>query len=73
MAAITALSMIAKQFGVNRVVTGIKIPHPCGDPHAPPEVDKGLRRAVVTAALSLLQRDVEGPTVLRPNIIHRSG
>ena len=65
--------MIAEQLGANRIVTGINIPHPCGDPHMSSEVDKGLRRAIVKCALIALQTVVDGPTVLVPNIIHTSG
>jgi len=34
-ALITAMTMVGKQIGTNRVVNGIKIPHPCGDPSLP--------------------------------------
>jgi hypothetical protein len=34
---------MGKQLGVNRVIVGTKIPHPCGDPTLPPEADKMLK------------------------------
>ena len=63
---ITALTQVAKQAGANRVVFGTNIPHPCGDPNEPPEVDHRIRRAIVECALDLLQTDVEAPTVFVP-------
>jgi glycine reductase len=71
---ITAMAMLAKQFGANRIIaTGTKIPHPCGDPNLPAEGDKALRREIVKCALGALETDVEGPTVLVPNVTCTSG
>ena len=70
---ITAMSMMAKQLGANRIITGTKIPHPCGDPTLSPEADQALRRAIVNCALEVLQRDVEGPTVFAPDVTFTSG
>ncbi len=70
---ITAMAMMAKQLGANRIVAGTKIPHPCGDPNLPPEADKALRREIVTCALKALQTDVNGPTVWAPEISYTSG
>ena len=73
MAFITAMSTMAKQLGVNRIVTGTKIPHPCGDPNLPAEADKALRREIVKCALATLQTDVSGPTIFTPNITYTAG
>ncbi len=70
---ITAMSAMAKQLGANRIVTGTKIPHPCGDPTLTPEADRVLRREIVKSALTALQTDVTGPTVFTPNITYTSG
>lgn len=71
---ITAMSLLAKQVGANRVVSGVKVPHPCGDPHAFPETDHALRRRIVEVALDALQTDVDGPTLFTPaNILYTSG
>ncbi len=72
-AMITAMVSVARQIGANRVITGTKIPHPCGDPTLSPEADQALRRAIVNCALEVLQRDVEGPTVFAPDITFTSG
>ncbi len=70
---VTAMSMMAKQLGANRVITGTKIPHPCGDPSLPPEADKALRRKIITCALTALQSDVDGPTIFVPEATFMSG
>ncbi len=70
---ITAMTMLSKQIGANRVVTGTKIPHPCGDPNLSTEDDEALRRAIVHCALDVLQVDVEGPTVFVPDVTFTSG
>lgn len=70
---VTAMSMMAKQLGANRVVTGTKIPHPMGDPSLPPEADKALRRKIVSCALTALQSDVDGPTIFVPDATFMSG
>lgn len=70
---ITAMSMMAKQLGANRVVTGTKIPHPCGDPSLPPAADKALRRKIVDCALTALQSDVDSPTIFVPDATFTSG
>ncbi len=73
MAFVTAMSMLAKQLGVNRVITGIKIPHPCGDPSAPAESDLTLRQEIVRTALEALQKGVEGPTIFVPRVAFTVG
>ena len=67
MAIITAMTMLAKQIGANRIITGVKIPHPCGDPTLPETADLALRREIVNRALGALQTDVSGPTVFVPD------
>ena len=70
---ITAMFSLAKQWGPNRIVSGTKIPHPCGDPELPEEADWALRREVVKSALAALQTDVDGPTVFMPEVTYTSG
>lgn len=61
------MTMVAKQLGANRVISGHKIPHPCGDPALSAEADHALRHALVQCALDALQRDVSSPTIFTPN------
>ncbi len=73
MALITAMTMVAQQLGANRVITGTKIIHPCGDPNLPPADDRAMRLEIVRCALKALQTDVSRPTVFTPNISYTSG
>lgn len=50
--------------GVNRIVQGQAITNPVGDPTLSKEKEKELRRRLILKALELLQKDVEGPTVV---------
>jgi glycine reductase len=62
------MTMMAKQIGANRIVTGIRIPHPCGVPNLPEEQDKAIRREIVKCALKGLKTEVETSTVFNPDI-----
>ena len=73
MAFITAMTKMATQVGANRIVTGTKIPHPCGNPTLPEEADYKSRLEIVKTALRALQTDVTGPTVFEPDITKVSG
>jgi len=61
---ITAIPNIAQMLGVNRIVVGRAVPNPVGDPSLTAEQEKELRRKYVLKALELLQKNVEGPTVV---------
>ena len=61
---ITAIPNIPQMIGVNRVVQGQAITNPVGDPSLTKEQVKELRRRLILKALELLQKDVEGPTVV---------
>lgn len=70
---ITAMSSMAKQLKVNRIVTGTKIPYPCGDPALSADADLMLRRAIIQSCLTALMTTVKGPTVFAPEITVASG
>jgi len=70
---ITAMTKMATQVGANRIVTGVKIPHPCGNPDLSAEADLALRQEIVKCALRALQTDVSGPTVFVPDVTFVSG
>ncbi|MBI4285809.1 MAG: glycine/betaine/sarcosine/D-proline family reductase selenoprotein B [Chloroflexi bacterium] len=63
---ITAMVGMAKQVGAKRIIKGIRIPHPCGNPNLPEEADRALRRRIVSAALKALQTNVAAPTIFEP-------
>jgi betaine reductase len=56
---ITALGPVASDLGANRVVRGVKIPHPCGDPSLDPSGDHALRVGLARAALGALATKLE--------------
>ncbi len=67
-ALISAMYPVAEQVRANRIVKGVSIPHPCGDPSLPAELDARLRREIVETALRALGSDVNGPTLFSPNM-----
>ena len=60
---ITALGPVAADLGANRVVRGVKIPHPCGDPTLEPSGDHALRLGLVREALRALGAKVDKATM----------
>ena len=62
-AMVSALPPVALELGANRVVAGVKIPHPCGEPTADAEHDFAVRRRVVETALGALATPLEKPRV----------
>ena len=63
MALITALTTLAEDVGAPRIVQGIRIPHPCGNPELPPERDRETRRRVILTALKALHTLVQEPSI----------
>lgn len=60
---VTALPTIATMVGANRVIRGIAITNPFGDPERSPASELTLRRAIVEQALTMLESEVEPGTV----------
>jgi len=60
---VTALPTIATMIGANRVVRGVSITSPLGDPGRSPAGELALRRQIVERALELLETEVEPGTV----------
>jgi betaine reductase len=71
--AITAISLLVKQTGASRVVAGVKVPNPCGDPELPPESDRALRKELISCALNTLQTQVKEPTIFTPRVVYTRG
>jgi betaine reductase len=67
-AMISAMYPVAEQVGASRIVKAVAIPHPCGDPSLPAELDGQLRREIITTALKALEATVESSTVFAPKI-----
>ncbi len=53
-ALVSSLVSIALSVGANRIVAGLGIPHPLGDPRLSPAEQKKIRRAIVEKALRAL-------------------
>jgi glycine reductase len=60
---ITALPTIAQMVGANRILHGVAITHPTGDPSRSPADELALRRRIVERAIEMLATDVEPRTV----------
>ena len=67
-ALISAMFPVAQQVRANRIVKGVSIPHPCGDPNLSKELDARLRREIIQTALRALESEVTGPTVFAPPV-----
>jgi glycine reductase len=65
-ALISAMYPVAEQVGASRIVKAVAIPHPCGDPSLPPELDSQLRREIVATALNALEAKVETSRMFTP-------
>ena len=50
--------------GVNRILCGVAVPNPVGNPKLPAEQEKVLRRQFVDKALEMLQTYYEKSTVV---------
>jgi glycine reductase len=54
---------ISLTIGANRIIPGVGIPYPLGDPRLGEDKSKKLRRTLVDRALMALQTEVDGQTV----------
>ena len=61
---ITAIPPIALTVGANRVVRGIAIPHPVGDPREDSATELELRKELLKKALEALSTPITEQTVL---------
>jgi glycine reductase complex component B subunit gamma len=62
-AMISALPPVALELGANRVVRGVKIPHPCGEPGSDSAHDFAVRQEIVSRALAALATPIDRPTI----------
>ena len=60
---ITALPTIAQMVGANRILHGVSIAHPTGDPGLTVGDELALRVRIVARALQMLATEVEPGTV----------
>ena len=62
---VTTLTSLAEEIRANRIVAGVRIPHPVGNPTLTPDKEREVRSAVTRRALEVLTEAVEGPSVFR--------
>jgi glycine/betaine/sarcosine/D-proline reductase family selenoprotein B len=60
---ICSLVSIAQSVGANRIVPGLGIPHPLGDPASNPDEEKRQRKALVERGLKALVTPIAEQTV----------
>ena len=60
---VTALPTIAQMVGANRILRGVSIAHPTGDPSLATSDEAELRRRIVERALEMLAAEVDAGTV----------
>jgi glycine/betaine/sarcosine/D-proline reductase family selenoprotein B len=60
---IATITPISLTIGANRIVPGIGIPHPLGDPKQSAKNQYKLRKSLVRHALRALQTPIEGQTL----------
>jgi len=60
---VTALPTIAQMVGANRILKGVSITHPAGDPSLAVGDEHALRRRLIERALEMLSADVAPGTV----------
>jgi glycine reductase len=54
---------ISQSVGANRIVPGVAIPHPLGDPNLSPEKEKALRLKIVEKSLEALRTPIQNQTI----------
>jgi betaine reductase len=60
---VTALPTIAVMVGANRVLRGVSITHPTGDPSLSVGDERALRKRLLDRALRMLATEVDARTV----------
>jgi glycine reductase complex component B subunit gamma len=60
---VTTLTSLAEEMRANRIVAGVRIPHPLGNPMLTTENESSVRLAVTRRALDALLEPVDGPHV----------
>lgn len=60
---VTALPTIAQMVGANRILRGVAITNPTGDPALEPDDERAMRVSLMRRALQMLATEVEPRTV----------
>ena len=54
-----ALTLVAESTGSNRIIPGVSVLHPVGNPNLDADGERALRRALLESALDILSHPVE--------------
>ena len=57
-----ALTLVAESTGSNRIVPGVSVLHPAGNPTLDVDGERALRRTLLESALDILSRPVANPS-----------
>ena len=57
---VAALISVAESTGANRIVQGVSVLHPVGDPNLGPDGERALRRGLLERALEAISRPAPG-------------
>jgi glycine reductase len=60
---VTALPTIAQMVGANRILRGVAITNPTGDPSLEPDEERAMRLSLMCRALEMLATEVDPRTV----------
>ncbi len=61
----TTLTSLAEEIRANRIVAGVRIPHPLGNPTLTADNERSVRMAVTLRAVNVLTESVDGPRVFQ--------
>jgi betaine reductase len=67
-AQIATIVPIMLTVGTNRIIPGVAIPHPAGDPQLGHEGDLEVRREIVARALQALSTEIEEQTIFEKEL-----
>ena len=62
---VTTLTSLAEEIRANRIVAGVRIPHPLGNPTLTADNERSVRMAVTLRAVNVLTESVDGPRVFQ--------
>jgi glycine reductase len=66
---VTTLTTLASMVGVHRIIPGIRIPHPLGDPSLSPEQEAAARKQLVRTALDATCRPLDERAAKQPTTV----
>lgn len=62
---ISTITPISYSVGANRLVPGVSIPYPTGNPSLDPQEERALRKKILKRALDALATDIDEQTIFQ--------